>query len=166
MSAAPWDLLSLERTSRSNDDDLGWHELLRNAEEKAAGPARTKWRLVHVRAQTEASSSAPAPEPQSLEFQWQPRAIELGPDRHNLDNLSAIFVEIDRALYGSQFRLLGRALATVPVELLSAQVLVTILRATAVAKDRVPEWSETVRKVREELDRRGLDGTKILRGIL
>lgn len=166
MSAVPWGFLSFERTSRSNHEDRGWHELLRDAEAKAAGPTRTMWRPVRVRAQTEASCSALSPEPQSLEFQWQPHAIELGPDRHDLDNLSAIFVEIDKALYDSQFRLLGRALATISVELLSPQVLVTILRATAVAKDRVPDWSETVRKVREELDRRGLDGKKILRGIL
>ena len=56
---------------------------------------------------------------QSLTLDWLPRAIEFGPDRFDVHHLAEIVSAIDQEMSRERYALLGRALAGLPVELLS-----------------------------------------------
>ena len=165
MIAACWDQLTVENDRRTPVASLDWHRFLLSAADITVGPS-SDWLPILEFDQTEAIPTKSEPAVCSLEFKWLARAIELGPDRHDVDNISDLFVEIDRALHSSHFRLLGQTIKAIPVDAMSPPILVSLLRATAAARTELPGWSQVLTDVRAVLERRGLDSRKLLRGVL
>jgi hypothetical protein len=94
------------------------------------------------------------------------RAADIGPDRFDMDLLTDIIGMVDLRLHRGQFELLGAAVAMLPFDAVSPQVIVSVLRTLAPASVRIPRWTALVRDARASLSRRGLDADRILRGLL
>ena len=102
---------------------------------------------------------------ESLTLDWLPQAIEFGPDRFDVHHLAEIVSAIDQEMSRERYALLGRALAGLPVELLSPHVLSTVLRVASAAKHFIPNWYSLVEGVQATLSARGLDSHRVLRGL-
>jgi hypothetical protein len=114
---------------------------------------------------TDVRSHPAAPKPDSVEFSWTQRAIELGRNAHELEHLALVLKELDDEMYAGNFEILGSAIAVLPLNELSPQVLLAIVRGLAPAREKISSWTRTVEGVRRELDARGLDAARLLRGI-
>ncbi len=131
---------------------------------RAAPPERNPWREFST-AGTSRTAPQNSPVVESLTLDWLPRAIDYGPDKFDVHHLAEIVSAIDREMSRERYSLLGRALAGLPVEFLSAHVLSTVLRVASPAKHLIPNWYALVDGVRASLSKRGIDPRRVLRGL-
>jgi hypothetical protein len=101
-----------------------------------------------------------------LAFHWLRAAVQCGRDDFDIETLTDVIEEIDIALNKAKFKQLQDAIELLPLDLLSPEVLVTVLRASSPARNEFPKWSAIVDRVLRSLDERGLDGHGALAGLL
>lgn len=90
-------------------------------------------------------------------FKSVDQAVRLGPNEYDMDNLVNLITDIDNALHNGQFVELQDYMLNIPKNLLSTQVLVTMLRSMCCARDKMPRWAELVQQVRDVLVSRNVD---------
>jgi hypothetical protein len=112
-------------------------------------------------------ASPPAPVSiTSLSMPWLANAIAVGPETYKIEHLTEIVAALDDHLHAGHFDLIGDALRAMPVDLLSVQTLVTVMRTTGTARHLIPRWQSSVAAVATSLDKRNLDSKRLLRGII
>jgi hypothetical protein len=115
---------------------------------------------------TGAADSPPIARRRSFDMHWLGEAVRRGPDAYDINELSNIVGAVEEQLRGGQFSLLGAAISGLPLDLLSAHVLVAILRVASPARERIPRWTTSIAGVEASLLARGLDAQRLLRGVL
>lgn len=73
---------------------------------------------------------------------------------------------INRLIGEYKFDLLGRILLSCKLDKMAPQMIIAFVRAIHPVRSRVRGWRRFVEKAKAELDQRGLDGAKLLRGVV
>lgn len=102
---------------------------------------------------------------ESLDVTWLNQAMELGCDQFELEHLTDMISELEKAMHGRRFDLLSKAIAAIPFDAVSTQVAITALRVTSVARFDINTWSRAVDGAFESFASRGLDAARLLRGL-
>ena len=79
--------------------------------------------------------------------------------------LDLIFDRLDDLLIGSKFIECDSILATFDVGTMSTAQLLTVLTATAAAKDRLPNRAEFYKRAKSVMTTRGIDADRLLAGL-
>jgi len=101
----------------------------------------------------------------SQDLRWLTSACAYGPESFEQKTITETALAMERMMGNESFEDLGLIFRSLPVESLSAQVLITLLRVTSTAKSRIPNWSRLLSRVRVSLEIRGLNGAKLLRNL-
>jgi hypothetical protein len=103
--------------------------------------------------------------PSGAHTSWIDASIALWESGKTTESLDVIFDFIDDLLLASKFEECDSALAKLPVGRLSNAQMVTLLTATAPAKDRLPARSTLFANCKNEIHARGADAENLLVGL-
>lgn len=102
---------------------------------------------------------------ESMHLDWVSRALDLGPDRFDVDHLAEIVAATNQALREGRYNALGEAIAELPFDRLSPHVIAAVLRVMSPAKQLIQDWNKIIREATVNLLLRGLDAQRLLRGL-
>jgi hypothetical protein len=166
MSLAEWEFQSLEERHHASKPKFNWDNSVGALTPEVDDPAPYELYFSTRCESTAVDIGRGQSMRKSLGFGWLGRAIDLGPDKYDVDLLADVYAEMDRALHHRQFVRLDLLLNGLSLDRLSPEILVTVLRATFRAKPKLPQWADTIEKFRSSLEQRGIDSKRALRGIL
>jgi len=73
---------------------------------------------------------------------------------------------INAALNADKFYVINGALGSADVSVMSLEAMVAFLRVPFTARFRLNKWHQFLQKARNEMNQRGLDSTRLLRGLV
>lgn len=79
--------------------------------------------------------------------------------------LEPYYHEINKLMRDKDYESLNDILVDAPVEKISTFLIVGLLRLTSSIKDNLPAWNALLSAAYQELDNRGIDANKTLRGL-
>lgn len=86
-------------------------------------------------------------------------------DQNGLNQLGAVVEGVNRLVSGGQYELLDKVLNAMP-STASQHVLLALLRSTAAVRTRMSSWQPFLNRVRDVFTEKGLDASRVLKGLL
>lgn len=104
-------------------------------------------------------------EQRSFNSSWLSEAVAAGPQQFDIDVLTRVVTELEVAMNAGSFDLISGLLRKLPLNDLSPQVMITVLRVTSSAKNHIPRWVTVRDAARTTIAARGLNAERMLRGL-
>ncbi len=83
-----------------------------------------------------------------------------------IEELTELFRKLDDLFWAGHFDVVNQILLDLDISSTRIEMLVGYMRYSSCAKDMLPDWKNVVNTVRDEVEKRGFDPNRIMRGLL